>query len=151
CCCSGRAAARSRWGTDRGPAVPTGEAPQASPASCHDGAAPQTPRSPAAFLNESGREDLNLRLPGPEPGALPGCATPRTLTAHPTARPRTLLGMAVLVKRGDATIDEAHGHAPVLPRKRGVGPGTVENIALGVLRKIRNASRNFPWKSARPC
>ncbi len=25
----------------------------------------------------SGREDLNLRLPGPEPGALPGCATPR--------------------------------------------------------------------------
>jgi integrase len=28
-------------------------------------------------VNESGREDLNLRLPGPEPGALPGCATPR--------------------------------------------------------------------------
>src|SRR5690606_29883920 len=27
----------------------------------------------AAYL--SGREDLNLRLPGPEPGALPGCAT----------------------------------------------------------------------------
>ena len=26
---------------------------------------------------KSGREDLNLRLPGPEPGALPGCATPR--------------------------------------------------------------------------
>src|SRR5262249_24348649 len=34
---------------------------------------------PRAVL--SGREDLNLRLPGPEPGALPGCATPRTLTA----------------------------------------------------------------------
>ncbi len=27
--------------------------------------------------NESGREDLNLRLHGPEPCALPGCATPR--------------------------------------------------------------------------
>ena len=27
----------------------------------------------------SGREDLNLRPPGPEPGALPDCATPRTL------------------------------------------------------------------------
>ena len=26
---------------------------------------------------QSGREDLNLRLPGPEPGALPDCATPR--------------------------------------------------------------------------
>src|SRR5207237_1265267 len=25
----------------------------------------------------SGREDLNLRLFGPEPNALPGCATPR--------------------------------------------------------------------------
>jgi hypothetical protein len=29
--------------------------------------------------NQSGREDLNLRLLGPEPSALPGCATPRTL------------------------------------------------------------------------
>jgi hypothetical protein len=28
----------------------------------------------------SGREDLNLRPPGPEPGALPGCATPRQVT-----------------------------------------------------------------------
>jgi hypothetical protein len=27
----------------------------------------------------SGREDLNLRLPRPERGALPGCATPRSL------------------------------------------------------------------------
>jgi hypothetical protein len=27
--------------------------------------------------HESGREDSNLRHPGPKPGALPGCATPR--------------------------------------------------------------------------
>jgi hypothetical protein len=27
----------------------------------------------------SGREDSNLRPPGPEPGALPDCATPRTV------------------------------------------------------------------------
>src|SRR5262249_34887259 len=26
---------------------------------------------------KSGREDLNLRLPAPKAGALPGCATPR--------------------------------------------------------------------------
>src|SRR5438067_2530645 len=26
---------------------------------------------------ESGRQDLNLRPPGPQPGALPDCATPR--------------------------------------------------------------------------
>jgi site-specific DNA recombinase len=33
-----------------------------------------------AHLEEwSGREDSNLRPPGPEPGALPDCATPRTL------------------------------------------------------------------------
>ena len=25
----------------------------------------------------SGRKDSNLRPPGPKPGALPGCATPR--------------------------------------------------------------------------
>ena len=40
-------------------------------------------RIPAIFVanreNESGREDLNLRLLGPEPSALPGCATPRML------------------------------------------------------------------------
>jgi hypothetical protein len=29
----------------------------------------------------SGREDSNLRPPGPEPGALPDCATPRMLAA----------------------------------------------------------------------
>ena len=29
-------------------------------------------------LKWSGREDSNLRPPGPEPGALPDCATPRT-------------------------------------------------------------------------
>jgi hypothetical protein len=31
----------------------------------------------------SGREDLNLRPPGPEPGALPGCATPRPGCSEP--------------------------------------------------------------------
>jgi hypothetical protein len=29
------------------------------------------------FSNQSGRQDLNLRPPGPQPGALPDCATPR--------------------------------------------------------------------------
>ena len=28
----------------------------------------------------SGRQDSNLRPPGPKPGALPGCATPRCIT-----------------------------------------------------------------------
>jgi hypothetical protein len=31
----------------------------------------------ARTTNESGRQDLNLRPPGPQPGALPDCATPR--------------------------------------------------------------------------
>ena len=34
-------------------------------------------QSPEAGQNWSGREDLNLRLPAPKAGALPGCATPR--------------------------------------------------------------------------
>ena len=34
----------------------------------------------------SGREDLNLRPPGPEPGALPGCATPRPGCSEPQGR-----------------------------------------------------------------
>ena len=29
------------------------------------------------MLLKSGRQDSNLRPPGPKPGALPGCATPR--------------------------------------------------------------------------
>ncbi len=29
------------------------------------------------YLLKSGRQDLNLRPPGPQPGALPDCATPR--------------------------------------------------------------------------
>jgi hypothetical protein len=29
------------------------------------------------FYLSSGRQDLNLRPPGPQPGALPDCATPR--------------------------------------------------------------------------
>src|SRR5712664_4409989 len=37
------------------------------------------PATPAGGRSDewSGREDLNLRLHGPEPCALPGCATPR--------------------------------------------------------------------------
>src|SRR5688500_16972728 len=31
----------------------------------------------AGLSFESGRQDLNLRPPGPQPGALPDCATPR--------------------------------------------------------------------------
>ena len=29
------------------------------------------------IVKKSGRQDSNLRPPGPKPGALPGCATPR--------------------------------------------------------------------------
>ena len=35
----------------------------------------------------SGREDSNLRPPGPEPGALPDCATPRTCCQEPLVMP----------------------------------------------------------------
>ena len=34
---------------------------------------------------KSGRQDSNLRPPGPKPGALPGCATPRCKTSGTTA------------------------------------------------------------------
>jgi site-specific DNA recombinase len=39
----------------------------------------------------SGREDSNLRPPGPEPGALPDCATPRTLRNECRWRVRSVL------------------------------------------------------------
>ena len=34
----------------------------------------------------SGRQDSNLRPPGPKPGALPGCATPRCKTSSLKSR-----------------------------------------------------------------
>jgi hypothetical protein len=58
---------------------------------------------PRYFL-KSGRQDLNLRPPGPQPGALPDCATPRGCYPEPTrsralragdgnrTRPRSLEG-----------------------------------------------------------
>ncbi len=36
------------------------------------------------FQRKSGRQDLNLRPPGPQPGALPDCATPRGKTKRAT-------------------------------------------------------------------
>ena len=40
------------------------------------GAGEQAPCQERALV-KSGRQDLNLRPPGPQPGALPDCATPR--------------------------------------------------------------------------
>ena len=50
-----------------------------------------------AFVT-SGRQDLNLRPPGPQPGALPDCATPRGMSVAGQAgdgnrtRPKSLEG-----------------------------------------------------------
>ena len=49
---------------------------------------------PICSFFESGRQDLNLRPPGPQPGALPDCATPRgasvaMIPASHRARPAT--------------------------------------------------------------
>src|ERR1700722_15017580 len=48
------------------------------------------PRVPgcARSTNVSGRQDLNLRPPGPQPGALPDCATPRGAFRFYGQRPR---------------------------------------------------------------
>src|SRR5438552_5181489 len=48
------------------------------------------PGVPPAVTTWSGREDLNLRLHGPEPCALPGCATPRRPTYCTSPLPRVL-------------------------------------------------------------
>jgi hypothetical protein len=68
------------------PAIP---APEPNPApSGHLWAS----QHPPAFL--SGRQDLNLRPPGPQPGALPDCATPRGQQAGDgnRTRPKSLEG-----------------------------------------------------------
>src|SRR5215218_8634052 len=62
-----RSTARSWEALRQAGATPTGR--HTCPLSC--------PQEPQTLLAESGRQDLNLRPPGPQPGALPDCATPR--------------------------------------------------------------------------
>ncbi len=51
---------------------------------------PSTTSSPLQGFLRSGRQDLNLRPPGPQPGALPDCATPRDrLILRPTSERAT--------------------------------------------------------------
>ena len=57
---------------------------------------------------ESGRQDLNLRPPGPQPGALPDCATPRG--ARPVQSGRATAGRPPL----------ASGHGSTAPSNRTV-------------------------------
>jgi hypothetical protein len=50
-----------------------------------------------SYWRESGRADLNGRPPAPKAGALPGCATPRTIsinTRHWPPQPRVRYGAA---------------------------------------------------------
>jgi hypothetical protein len=47
----------------------------------------------------SGRQDLNLRPPGPQPGALPDCATPRDHADSTDLRPPRLDGSPLLSTR----------------------------------------------------
>ena len=67
-----------------------------------------------AFLT-SGRQDLNLRPPGPQPGALPDCATPR--------------GQSIITVRG--------GGAPPGPRPVDVAP-------VGPIRRAGDGNRTRP-------
>ena len=67
---------------------------------------PQWRTTAADFL--SGREDLNLRPPGPEPGALPGCATPREAAQKQLPNK--------LVKSGPSYLTDLHRHCQFLFR-----------------------------------
>src|ERR1019366_8004191 len=58
----------------------------------------------------SGREDSNLRLLGPEPSALPGCATPRS-TASSRATASTRGGAVLMTAR--ARVVNAIRQSPV--------------------------------------
>ena len=86
----------------------------------------------------SGREDLNLRPPGPQPGALPGCATPRSPASiapghRPPPRPRrhVALGRGGAVPRG-------------LRDARSRRPGCVSGLARAVPRAHQRADRGAP-------
>ncbi len=58
----------------------------------------------------SGREDSNLRPPGPEPGALPDCATPRTVL--PKATPNTVIHNRMSGDTSCSGVDVSMGCSP---------------------------------------
>ena len=80
--------------------------------------------SPAAgFL--SGREDLNLRLLGPEPSALPDCATPRKKSFRSMPAQRAVVNRFHIGRNGVTLA--LYGQGPVFPRF--VGEETPTNAA----------------------
>src|SRR5215217_8180154 len=67
---------------------------------------------------ESGRQDLNLRPPGPQPGALPDCATPRD------GDQSTRLSRAAFCPVGERTCVRARGEGtPTVLPVRGAQAG----------------------------
>jgi integrase len=77
--------------------------PQGGPQGSTVGSGPKTEKRAASDSYDlSGREDLNLRLLGPEPSALPGCATPRyRRRALPRASERAPYGGPLALRQRD--------------------------------------------------
>jgi hypothetical protein len=68
-----------------------------------------------SYWRESGRADLNGRPPAPKAGALPGCATPRSIsinTRHSPPQPRVCCGAAAPRAR--------KGNPRVSPQRRAI-------------------------------
>jgi hypothetical protein len=72
----------------------------------------QKPRLSGAFV-QSGRQDLNLRPPGPQPGALPDCATPRGRSMITPACPAAISHRPARV-RASGPSERATGIEPAL-------------------------------------
>src|SRR3990172_4016790 len=71
---------------------------------------------------ESGRPDLNRRPPGPKPGALPACATPRDVGRHdPAATGRNLAARPAADEVPGSSGPD--GPAPICPGRGTRGPG----------------------------
>jgi hypothetical protein len=90
----------------------------------------------ARTLNVSGRQDLNLRPPGPQPGALPDCATPRG---------RSILGT---VSRRSRPVDHlGHKHfgiAAGLPNRKWAGPARRDRHVRRGLCKLSSSANGCP-------
>ena len=95
-------ASRGRSENDAG--LPTGPLLAASraPGARFRFVAPPENRS-VAVGSKSGRQDLNLRPPGPQPGALPDCATPRG-----TACPERATGLEPALRAWKAFVQPLH-------------------------------------------
>ena len=110
-------------------------------------------RADLQAFSESGRQDLNLRPPGPQPGALPDCATPRGRQAGDgnRTRPRSLEGFCATTTLRPQAVDTriVRGREAQHPGAHGPADRARQHRAISALRTALRREGALPYRQCR--